>query len=160
MWPSKHTWWRLSKRCWRLRNGLMVTDRSPLSFPRTRQLPRSHTLLLLHVKTSRQNCPWRHSSYWIADCWKKNRIITNTLKNWVTVNTRISVKIGHIPFSALCANLDAYRSAPGVLFWNFFLCCVGRGHWVGCLGQTVVHSSATVRALLEGKVLPILLRPW
>ena len=27
-----------------------------------------------------------------------------------------------------------------VLFWKFFLCCVGGGHGVGCLGQTVVQN--------------------
>ena len=36
-----------------------------------------------------------------------------------------------------------------VLFWKFFLCCVGRGHGVGILGQTVVQNSATMMALLE-----------
>ena len=45
-----------------------------------------------------------------------------------------------------------------VLFWNFFLCCVGGGHWAGYLGQTLVQSFATMMALLEEKVLPILLR--
>ena len=45
-----------------------------------------------------------------------------------------------------------------VLFWNFFLCCVGGGHWAGYLGQTLVQSFATMMALLEEKVLPT--KPW
>ena len=41
------------------------------------------------------------------------------------------------------------------LFWNFFRCCVGGGHGVGCLGQTLVQNPATMMALLEKKALPI-----
>ena len=48
-----------------------------------------------------------------------------------------------------------YLPRRGVLFWNFFLCGVGGGHGVGCLGQTVVQSSATMTALLEENFLPI-----
>ena len=34
-------------------------------------------------------------------------------------------------------------------------CSVGGGHGVGCLGQTVVQSSATIKVLLKEKVLPM-----